>query len=124
MRGDRGRLRAEVRTNEYDFVVGMAGGESLEPADHALGIVFRCDARFGSRKIEAVKLLCAEPHVHVVVRESGDDGSSLQINNFGLGGLSAQDFLVRADRIDASAGDGERLRPLSFGIASIDVAVN
>ena len=124
MRGSRGRGRAEVGPDKQNLIVGMARGESLDPADHTLGIVFRSDARFGSRQIQPVKLQRAEPHVSVIIGESRNHRSPLKIDDFGLGGSSAQDLLVGSNGINASAGDGQRLRPRSFWIAGVDVSVN
>src|SRR5271157_3651527 len=79
----RGRWRgsAEVGSDNQNLIVGMARGVSLDPLDHAFGIVFWSNARFRRREIQPVEFERAEPHVSMRIGESRNDGPPLKINH-------------------------------------------
>src|SRR5579863_5431448 len=102
----------------------MTRGISFKLSDQSFWVVFWSDAVFGNREVEAVEREGAIPHVGVAVGKTRDDGSPLEVDDYRVGRLSAQNFLIGTDCVDASAGDGQRLGPGGLWIAGIDVAVD
>src|SRR6516164_7650531 len=62
--------------------------------------------------------------MHMGIGDAGGDGAPVQVDDLRLGQLACEDFLIGTDGVNARAGDGESLRPWSFGIASVDMAVD
>ena len=75
-------------------------------------------------QIDADELLCAHDEMHVSVVEARHDQAAASIDDLRFGPDEIPHVLVRPDRDDDLAGNGERLRARAVGIDRMDVRVD
>ena len=101
----------------------MRRGIGLQPLNQQLRL-FRCDAGFRSRQIQAVQRVRAVQHMRVRIDDSRDDGLAVQVDHSAVAVPVFQDGGIGTDGLDARPLHGQGRGPGGPGIARIDMPVN